>query len=116
MQKRLGHADIKGIRQMNRVGAIKGLSITPGKRIEHICADFIKGKHVRLSIHDKAHRAIQVVHVIHSDVCRPISTASLGGSLYIVSYVDEYNGYAAVYPIAKKSDVLSTFSPSLPWF
>ena len=45
----------------------------------------------------------------HTDVCGPVSTASLGGCRYFVTFVDDYIRRVAVCPIRNKSDVVSKF-------
>ena|SRR3990167_661355 len=45
--------------------------------------------------------------LILSDVCGP--TASLGGSLYYVSFIDHYTNYSAVYFIKNNSEVPNKF-------
>ena len=53
---------------------------------------------------------------MHSDVCGPISCASLGGSRYYVSFVDETSGFIRIVPIARKSQVADEFRRYVSWF
>src|SRR3984893_1685454 len=47
--------------------------------------------------------------LVHTDVCGPIKAASLGGSRYFVTFIDDYSRMTAVYPIRAKSDVVDKF-------
>lgn len=76
----------------------------------------MKGKQTKIHSHRNLHSAKKVVRVTHSDVCGPMSTPFMGGSIYYISFVDEFSGYVTIYPIAKKSDMLNTFKLLLPWF
>ena len=46
---------------------------------------------------------------IHSDVCGPLQTPSVGGSRFVVSFIDDFSRFAVLYFIKAKSEVLSCF-------
>lgn len=90
------------------------LDMGPGRRVEHMCAQFIKRKQAMFPNHDKPHQARQEGRGMYADVCSPISTASVGGSLYDVSCVREYYGYATFYTVLKKSYSLTKSNSFCP--
>ena len=48
--------------------------------------------------------------LVHSDVCGPLPTMSLGGASYFVTFIDDYSSRKVwVYPLRRKDDVLSVF-------
>ncbi len=47
--------------------------------------------------------------LIHSDVCGPFPEESLGGSKYYAVFIDDYSSYTALFPMKRKSDLLSVF-------
>jgi hypothetical protein len=49
------------------------------------------------------------LELVHTDVCGPIKAASLGGSKYFVTFIDDYSRMTTVYPIRAKSDVVDKF-------
>lgn len=63
----------------------------------------------------KVIRSTRCGEVIHSDVSGRISTKSLGGSEYFVTFIDECSGYVTVVPIVRKSDVLREFRKYQAW-
>lgn len=54
-------------------------------------------------------RANLAGEVIYSDICGPISPSSIGGSRYIIHFLDEKSGYNFVYLAKKKSDAFNLF-------
>lgn len=71
-----------------------------------VCAE---GKHSRSSFPVNGSRASELLEVIHSDVCGPMSTVSLGGNKYYVSFIDDYSRMTKVYMIKNKSQVFDCF-------
>uniref|UniRef100_A0AAV1UXI3 Integrase catalytic domain-containing protein n=1 Tax=Peronospora matthiolae TaxID=2874970 RepID=A0AAV1UXI3_9STRA len=54
--------------------------------------------------------AKKMLEVIHSDVCGPMQTASLGESRYFVTFIDEYSHFSVVFLLENKSEVASKFA------
>ena len=54
-------------------------------------------------------RAVRKLQLVHSDVCGPMRTPSLGNNLYFVAFIDNYSRFAWVYPLKTKSDVFMCF-------
>ena len=55
-------------------------------------------------IHEEK-RQREILELIHTDVCGPMQTKSLGGALYFLIFVDNRSRYTWVYFIRKKNDV-----------
>lgn len=114
--RRLGHAGIESIRRLASQQAVRGLDLGREGRKQYDCEDCFKGKQSRLPNSVNLQRATVVGNVIHSDVCRPMSTNSNGVARYYVSFIGEFSGFAKLIPIAKKSDVAISVKRFLPWF
>ncbi|GAU42828.1 hypothetical protein TSUD_185870 [Trifolium subterraneum] len=54
-------------------------------------------------------RASVALRVIHSDICGPFETPSLGGSKYFITFVDEYTRMLWLYTVKLKSEALNVF-------
>ena len=54
-------------------------------------------------------RSSEKLQLVHSDVCGPVSTESLGGNRYFVTFLDDYSQCCAVYLIKHQSEVLAKF-------
>ena len=54
-------------------------------------------------------KAKGIVDIIHSDVCGPMSAASLCGYLYYVSFIDDYSRKSWIYFLKSKDEVFGKF-------
>jgi hypothetical protein len=51
----------------------------------------------------------EIIELIHTDVCGPMQTMSLGGAGYFLIFVDDRSRFTWAYFIRKKSDVFEYF-------
>ena len=51
-------------------------------------------------------KASDVLDLVYSDVCGPMSTETLGGARYFVSFTDDDSRCSRVYFMKKKSEVM----------
>jgi hypothetical protein len=58
--------------------------------------------------HSSGARATAVGEKVHSDI-KEVPTASFGGHLYAICFVDDFSRRAAVYPMKKKSEAVDKF-------
>ncbi|MCO5572855.1 hypothetical protein L7F22_026614 [Adiantum nelumboides] len=58
---------------------------------------------------DGSVRATRKLQLVHSDVCGPMRTPSVGNSLYFVTFIDDFSRFCWVYPLKAKSDVSAIF-------
>uniref|UniRef100_A0AAV1UA25 Integrase catalytic domain-containing protein n=1 Tax=Peronospora matthiolae TaxID=2874970 RepID=A0AAV1UA25_9STRA len=76
-----------------------------------MCQGCALGKQTRVSFMPKSpESAKKMLEVIHSGVCGPMQTASLGGSRYFVTFIDEYSHFSVVFLLKNKSKVASEFA------
>ena len=74
------------------------------------CNGCLLGKMVRTSCPKVSDtRASDILELIHSDVCGPMQTDSIGGSRYMVTFIDDATRYCMVYFLKKKSEVIDKF-------
>jgi hypothetical protein len=50
-----------------------------------------------------------ILELVHSDVFRPLTVPSLGGSLYYVSFIDDFSRKTWIYFLRKKLEVFKKF-------
>jgi Integrase core domain/GAG-pre-integrase domain len=72
------------------------------------CPDCSLGKQARDAFGGHIDKATKAGDVIHSDVVGPLP-ASLSGSRYFVSFIDEWTRFVTVTPMTAKSEVLTCF-------
>ena len=54
-------------------------------------------------------RSTRKLQLVHSDMCGPMQTRSIGGQKYFVTFIDDYSRCCAVYFLQQKSEVLDKF-------
>ena len=62
-----------------------------GTKHQEVCRGCALGKYTKTSFPSSEHRAIGVLDLVHLDVCGPMSTVSLSGHEYYVSFIDDYS-------------------------
>jgi hypothetical protein len=67
-----------------------------------VCKGCAQGKKVKHSFPNSDSRAKGVLDIVHSDVCGPISPASLSGYAYYVSFIDDYSRKTWIYLLKAK--------------
>ncbi len=74
------------------------------------CLGCIMGKQHRTSMpHVATHRSTKPLQLIHSDVCGPMQTTSLGGARYFITFIDDYTRYVTVFTMKHKNEALHHF-------
>jgi len=103
--RRLGHVNLTDIRKLKE-GLATGLEITDPKTdygIYH-CSSCLLAKHHREpKNHHASTHAERPLGRVHSDIAGPITPAGRGGYRYILTFIDEYTRYAAIYLLKGKS-------------
>jgi len=98
---RLGHIGFSETKQLPKDPA-SGIKLT-STAIE-ACAACLQGKPTRHPSSQPAQRASNTLHRVHSDLCGPMTSQSLGGAKYYISFRDHATGWTELEPIKKKSD------------
>ena len=70
-----------------------------------LCEPCVKAKHHKISRGPSNTNTDNPMELVHMDVCGPFQEASLGGSMYLATFVDDYSSLSVVCPIKAKSDV-----------
>jgi transposase InsO family protein len=75
-----------------------------------VCEGCIEGKQHRKPFpSDGGMRATKPLEIVHSDVCGPMRTTSLGGARYFVPYIDDFSRKVWVYLLKSKMECLEKF-------
>jgi len=105
---RYGHLNYNDLSLLQRKSMVEGL---PVMRCEHLpCEACALGKQHReeFPVHTEK-RKYDILELIHTDVCGPMHTRSLGGASYFVIFIDDRSRYTWVYFIRRKSDIFEYF-------
>lgn len=108
--QRLGHAYTDGILRMFKNNAVNGLHISSSSKSDTACEACTFNKMTRAEIPKTAEpKSLRVLDEVHSDVCGPMFTESIGRAKYFVTFIDKASRWVTVYPIRAKSDVFQRF-------
>ena len=107
--QRFGHLNERSLRTLASMQLVYGLDYNASKQLP-FCESCMGGKLYKIPFSSKG-RNQAVVHLglVHSDVCGPMSTESLSGARYLLTFVDDKTHYTWVYVLKSKSEVFSKF-------
>ena len=107
--QRLGHLNAQQLSELARRNMSTGASI-PKNAYMSFCEGCVEGKMHRKSFNSVGEiRSSRRLQLIHSDVCGPMQTPSLGGCKYFVTFIDDFTRCCKVYFMKHKSEVLEKF-------
>ena len=72
-----------------------------------VCNRCTKGKNTKKKFPSSESKEKGILEIIHSDVCGPMSSISLSGYAYYVSFIDDFSRKTWVYFMKNKDEVFS---------
>ena len=85
----------------------------PMLQVDHYgtCRGCALGKNVKKSFPDSESSSKEILDLVHSDLCSPMTVASLGGYYYYVTFINDYSHKTWIYFLKTKEfeEVLSKF-------
>ena len=88
--------------------AVEGLPEIQEKH-DGVCKGCAKGKNKKKTFPNSESKAKSILEIIHSDVCGPMSSNSLSGYAYYVSFIDDFSRKTWVYFMKNKDEVFGKF-------
>jgi transposase InsO family protein len=108
--RRLSHLNVKGVHALQNMVSGMNLGNMPFPTSSFVCEGCIEGKQHRKPFpSDGGMRATKPLKIVHSDVCGPMRTTSLGGARYFVTYIDDFSRKECVYLLKSKGECLEKF-------
>lgn len=98
--RRLGHAS---------AGKLNILLQTKMNPNDLKCVTCCEGKQSRKPFLSSERKTKNLLELIHTDVCGPLTPQSIGGAKYFITFVDDYSRKVFVYVMKKKSEALQKF-------
>ncbi|KAI3715071.1 hypothetical protein L6452_22037 [Arctium lappa] len=103
--KKFSHLKFSSLDTLVKINLVKGLPSLKFNK-DHLCSACEMGKMKRSSHKTKSdNNCPRPLHMLHVDLCGPISVQSLSGKKYILVLIDEYSRYTWIEFIRAKSDV-----------
>lgn len=106
--KRLGHLNSQTLKKM--ANQVAGLQVKTANYDDiKNCVACATGKQTRDPFPPSTSRSSAILDLIHSDLCGAMRTQTLGGSLYFMTFIDDYSRKVFTYFLRSKDQVASTF-------
>ena len=104
--RRLAHINYKALPIVSKVvTSLAEIQINN----EGVCKGCAQGKNTKNPFPSSNSKGEGVLEIVHSDVCRPMSTTSLSGYVYYVSFIDDYSRNTWIYFLKWKDEVFEKF-------
>jgi len=106
--RRLGHLNERYLLEAVRDQSIGGIKLkTPKESLN--CDICLRGKMTRAPFIKKNKQEIQILKIVHSDVCSPMRVESHGRAKYFVTFIDDRSKWCEVHFLRAKSEVIDAF-------
>jgi transposase InsO family protein len=83
----------------------------PKFKVDHegVCNECAQGKNIKNPFPKRYNKLEGFLELIHSNVCGPMPSTSIGGYVYYVSFIDDYSCKTWVYFLKSKDEVFGKF-------
>jgi hypothetical protein len=102
---RLGHIGVKRMKKLHSDGLLESLDFESFDTCE-LC---LMGKMTKTPFSGIMERATDLLEIIHTDVCGPVSISTRGGYRYFLTFTDDLCRYGFVYLMKHKSKMFEKF-------
>ncbi|KAK1607895.1 hypothetical protein QYE76_031568 [Lolium multiflorum] len=97
--------DVKRMKKLHSDGLLESLDFESLDR----CEACLMGKMTKTPFSGTMERATDLLEIIHTDVCGPMSVASRGGYRYVLTFTDDLSRYGYIYFMKHKSETFEKF-------
>jgi len=102
---RLGHIGVKRMKKLHSDGLLESLDYESFET----CEPCLMGKMTRTPFSGSMEWATDLLEIIHTDVCGPMSVSARGGYCYFVTFTDDLSRYGYIYLMKHKSETFEKF-------
>jgi hypothetical protein len=83
----------------------------PDFHFEHggICRGCALGKNAKKDFPNSDRRSKEILELIHSDICGPMSAPSLSSFLYYVIFIEDFSRKTCIYFLKSKNETFNKF-------
>ena len=109
--RHLGHVGTDNLNYMALNNIVRGLpnSATYQTQPIPLCESCTINKLTRAPFKTMSSHTWSKLHIVHTDICGPMKTASHQGSRYFITFIDDYSRRVWVYFIKEKSEAFAKF-------
>jgi hypothetical protein len=106
--QRFGHINFNDLLLLQKSGMVEGLLVLKSVHIDFDACAMGKLHRDEFPVHiDRKKR--DILELVHTDLCGPMLTISLGGAYYFLLFIDDSTRFTWVYFLRKKSDTFEYF-------
>src|SRR3954463_1580588 len=102
---RLGHIGVKRMKKLHSDGLLESLDFESFDT----CEPCLMGKMIKTLFFGMMERATDLLEIIHTDVCGPMSVLTRGGYRYFLTFTDDLSIYGYIYLMKHKSETFEKF-------
>ena len=102
---RLGHIGVKRMKKLHADGILESLDYES----LDACEPCLMGKMTKTPFSGTVERATDLLEIIHTDVCDPMSVKARGGYHYFLTFTDDLSRYGYIYLMKQKSETFEKF-------
>ena len=106
--KRLGHLNERDVKRVVREKKALGIELDPNQKLG-VCESCIKGKFVQTSFPKKLSRQAEILEIVHTDLCGPMRTQSMGHAKYFITFTDDKTRWTETRFLRSKDKALTAF-------
>ena len=101
----LGHIGHKRMKKLHRDGLLTSFDFESFDT----CEACLMGKLARTPFNGNVERTSDLLEIIHTDVCGPMSIPASGGFLYFITFTNDLSRYGYIYFMKHKSETFDKF-------
>jgi len=105
---RFGHLNFNDLKKLKTNDMVSGIDFNPNET-QINCEICHMGKISQTPYEKSTNRAKERLALVHSDICGPMRTTSIGGSRYFATFIDDYTRYTEVIMLKNRSEILPAF-------
>lgn len=114
--ERLGHLGYDAVVKLVKEDLVTGVNLSENMNRPDHCESCYKGRMSRFPFRGSEVGKSRVpLELIHTDICGPMETESLGGAKYFVTFIDDATAFASVYMMSQRSEVSEKFRKFIQW-
>ena len=102
---RFGHIGVKRMKKLHKDGFSESL----GYESFDACERCLMGKMTKTPFFGTMERATDLLEIIHTDVCSPMSVEAHCGYRYFLTFTDDLSRYGYIYLMKHKSETFEKF-------
>jgi hypothetical protein len=102
---RLGHINEKRIEKFHKDGLLSSFDFESFD----MCESCLLSKMTKAPFTGQSERASDLLGLVHTDVCGPMSSVARGGFQYFITFIDEFSRYKYIYLVRHKSESFEKF-------